>query len=98
VIVLATALSPGATTYHVCPDGSGDFTTIQAAIDAAVDGDVVELCDAVFSGDGNGNCFFRGKAITVRSASGVPEQCVVLGWAGMAAFIESCITNVLYGA
>ncbi len=58
----------------VCPDGMGDYTVIQAAIDAASGGDVVELCDAEFI---EYSISFRGKAITVRSSSGFPELCMV---------------------
>jgi predicted outer membrane repeat protein len=61
----------------VCPDGSADFETIQPAIDNACNGDIVELCDAVYSGPGNVNLDFHGKAITVRSQSGDPEACVI---------------------
>ena len=42
-----------ATTYLVNPEGTGDFPTIQAAIDAVVDGDIIELNDGTFTGDGN---------------------------------------------
>jgi hypothetical protein len=66
-----------ATTYVVKPDGTGDFPTIQAAIDAASDGDVVELAAGTFIGDGNRNMDFLGKAITVRSQSGNPSFCIV---------------------
>jgi hypothetical protein len=76
-ILLATAVATSATTYLVCPDGSGDFETIQAAIDAAADGDVIELCDATFSGPGNRDIDYLGKAIIVRSASGNPATCVM---------------------
>jgi predicted outer membrane repeat protein len=65
------------TTYLVCPDGSGDFLTIQNAIDAASDGDEIELCDATFSGEGNRGIDFAGKAVTVRSRSGNREACVI---------------------
>jgi pectin methylesterase-like acyl-CoA thioesterase len=33
--------------FVVSPDGSGDFPTIQAAVDAASDGDDIELTDGV---------------------------------------------------
>ena len=71
-LMYATKRAPQ--TWFVCPDGSGDFLAIQEAIDAAVDGDVVELCDANFTGTGNRDLDFRGKAITVRSQHG-PEAC-----------------------
>jgi len=44
-----------------------DYQTIQAAIDAAVDGDVVIVAPGLYSGDGNRDIDFNGKAITVRS-------------------------------
>ncbi len=61
----------------VKPDGSGTYATIQAAIDAADSADVIELADGVFRGDGNRDISYRGKAITVRSQSGNPEDCVI---------------------
>ncbi|MBN2210059.1 MAG: right-handed parallel beta-helix repeat-containing protein [Sedimentisphaerales bacterium] len=69
----------GAMTFDVCPDGSGygHIKTIQLAIDAALDGDTIELCDATYTGDGNRDIDFLGKAITVRSESGNPEACII---------------------
>jgi len=64
-------------TYVVCPDGSGDFETIQDAIDAAEDGYVICLCDATFSDTGNVNLDFQGKAITVKSENDDPEACII---------------------
>jgi hypothetical protein len=66
-----------ATTYLVRPDGTGDFPTIQAAVGAAADGDVIELADGTFQGDGNRDISYLGKAITVRSQSGNPEACIL---------------------
>jgi hypothetical protein len=74
---LALAVPVEATTYVVRPDGGGDFPTIQEAIDAAVDGDVIELTEGVFRGDGNRNLDYLGKAITVRSTHGDPTRCVI---------------------
>jgi predicted outer membrane repeat protein len=76
LLVAAVGLSPAAV-YVIHPDGSGDFATIQAAIDAAVDGDVIELSDGTYTGDGNRDLDYHGKAITVRSQSGDPETCVI---------------------
>jgi len=65
-----------ADTIYVCWDGSGDYLTIQEGIDAAADGDEVVVCDGVYTGPGNKNLDFGGKAITVRSESG-PENCII---------------------
>lgn len=50
-----------------------DVATIQGAIDVAAAGDIVEVADGVWTGEGNYELDFGGKAITVRSASG-PEN------------------------
>jgi hypothetical protein len=70
-------ISALAETYVVAPDGSGDFPSIQAAVDAATDGDVIALTDGTFTGEGNRDIDYRGKAITVQSQSGTPEECVI---------------------
>ncbi|MBD3336097.1 MAG: hypothetical protein GF355_11340 [Candidatus Eisenbacteria bacterium] len=78
LVLAALAVSPAfAATYVVRPDGTGDFPTIQAAISAAVDGDVIELGDGVFTGGGNRDLDYMGKAITIRSESGIPATCVI---------------------
>ncbi len=66
-----------ATDWTVRPDGTGDFPTIQAAIDAAADGDVIRLADGTFEGSGNCRISPRGKAITIRSILGNPMDCIV---------------------
>jgi hypothetical protein len=66
-----------ATDYVVKPDGSGDYPTIQGAILAAEEGDTIWLADGTFMGEGNRNIDFLGKAITVRSQSGYPEDCII---------------------
>ena len=54
-----------------------EYGTIQAAIDATVPGDEVIVGDAVYTGVGNKDLDFRGKPITVRSASGHPTACII---------------------
>jgi len=56
--------------YHVKQDGTGDFTTIQAAIDAAVNGDTV----VVHPGTYYENIQFKGKNIVLRSVGPEDQQ------------------------
>jgi hypothetical protein len=64
-------------TIRVASDGTGDAPTIQAAIDAARDGDVIELENGVYTDDGNRDVDFRGKAIIVRSRNTIPDSCTI---------------------
>jgi predicted outer membrane repeat protein len=61
------ALPVGCTgTWLVKPDGTGDFPTIQEAIDAAVAGETIKLAAGTFTGPGNRDLNFLGKAITLQ--------------------------------
>lgn len=73
----ASGIDCGPAIYAVRADGSGDYPTIQAAIDAAAAGSIVELADGTYTGDGNRDIDLHGKVLTVRSASGVASQCVI---------------------
>lgn len=51
-------------------------STIQAAINAALDYDVVIVAPGTYTGAGNRDVDFKGKAITVKSENG-PESCII---------------------
>ncbi|HET9885974.1 MAG TPA: right-handed parallel beta-helix repeat-containing protein [bacterium] len=76
---LEARLAPSAagTTYLVNPQGSGDFPTLEGALAAVQDGDVIELADGTYQRSFPESFDFLGKAITVRSQSGVPENCLI---------------------
>ncbi len=61
-------------------DGSLDhpYDAIQEGINAALNGDTVLVADGTYSGDGNWEVDFHGKAITVASANG-PASCILDG-------------------
>jgi hypothetical protein len=74
-VLLGGSLSSGglhAEVIHV----PGDEPTIQAGVDAAVDGDEVVVADGLFTGPGNRAVSTGTKLITVRSAGG-PGACVI---------------------
>ncbi len=74
-LVLCLALPCHADTFVVDPYGTGDYPTIQEALDGVAPGDVIELTDGTFTGDGNRDLDYRGKAVTVRSQSGEAVLC-----------------------
>jgi len=76
LVCLSITLVCSARTITVDDDGPADFNNLQAAIDAAVNGDEVIVADGWYSGPGNYDVEFMGKAITVRSENG-PTYCTI---------------------
>jgi len=64
-------------TYIINPEGSGDYPDIQTAVHAAIPGDIIELTNGIFTGEGNRDIDLLGKAIMIRSAYRDPEECII---------------------
>jgi hypothetical protein len=76
VFLLAMVGSVEAGTITVRADGTGDYPTIQDAINAANPEDSIELQPGTYTGDGNWDINFSGKTITVQSADPNDRQIV----------------------
>ncbi len=61
----------------VNPDGTGDFATIQEAVDASSSGAIISLEDGTFTGPGNRDIDFEGKDLIVQSISDDPNLCII---------------------
>ncbi len=67
LVYLSISALCGAEIITVDNDAPADFNNIQAAIDSANNGDIVIISPGTYSGNGNRDIDFKGKAITVRS-------------------------------
>jgi hypothetical protein len=67
----------GATTYVVRPDGSGDYPTVQAAIDGTGWGVIIELAPGVYTGDGNRDIQPPAAQIRIRGQGDDPSACII---------------------
>lgn len=73
VAILLSFPSIGMGATHYVPE---NYMTIQIALDAAIEGDIVIIGDGVYTGVGNKNLDFKGKALTLRSENG-PSRCII---------------------
>lgn len=71
------ALPARSATWVIRPDGAGDFATLADAIAGSGDGDVLELTDGTFTGDGNRDLWIYDAVRTIRSRSGDPSTCIL---------------------
>lgn len=83
----AVSANAAGATITVMDDGSGDYTTIQSAVDAAVDGDVILVGEGIFTDDnGDGTiAYFSGKSLEITA---VDNGTAVLDGQGSAGGIE----------
>ncbi len=67
-LTLVGCIPSGLHTATLCVPA--DYPTIQAGIDAAVDGDTVLVADGTFTSEANQNITMRSKLLTVQSENG----------------------------
>jgi len=75
-LVAFCGLAGAGEVWYVDDDAPANFTTIQAAIDAASDGDTIIVRDGYYTGPGNRDIDFKGKAVHLKSENG-PENCII---------------------
>ena len=84
---ITTAVAIGTALFGICTGAAraGDtlyagaqeaLTTLQAAIDAANDGDTIVVRDGTYTGPGNRDVDFNGKAVHLMSENG-PQSCII---------------------
>lgn len=77
LVLVLVSTHASARTWYIKPDGTGDAPTIQAGINSAAAGDTLLLEGGTYLGDGNHDIDYLGKALVVRSESGVAADCIL---------------------
>jgi len=85
----AIAAPSSAATWYIKSDGSGDAADIQAAIDAASNGDTVLLASGTFTGTGNYDIDFSGKAVVLMGEFGPSSTTIDCQTLGQALVLKS---------
>ncbi len=75
VLIILLISSPAMSALHVNAEGTSEFPTIQAALNAASNGDVILLEDGIYLGSGNTNLEFYSN-VTLRSTNGF-SNCII---------------------
>ncbi len=75
--VMYKRIEPDYSVHVLRDDGTGDFPTIQAAIDAAESGHVIVLEDGIYSGEGNRDLDFGSKNLELISLNLDPALCTI---------------------
>ncbi len=78
-------LQPVPSTFSVCADASGDYTTIQDAIDDAPSGALITVCAGTYSE----SLVIDGKSVALASADGVGAAVIDGGGTGRALRVEN---------
>lgn len=80
ILLCAAASIARADSFLVRPNGSGDFATIQGAVDAAAEGDTIVLATGTFTGAGNVNVDSRSKGLVVRGEGDAAATTIDCAW------------------
>ncbi|NIO27667.1 MAG: T9SS type A sorting domain-containing protein [Candidatus Latescibacteria bacterium] len=93
-ILIGVALMKGAApafarTWYIKPDGTGDAATIQAGIDSAAVADTVMAAPGTYTGLGNRDIDFNGKAIVLTSELGADVTIIDCEYMGRGFYLHS---------